>query len=169
MRRTFLKLTVVALASFMNACTDSQAQGTFHVDFAEYQPGYSLYGGFGSFTIGANVGQFELNIVLYAGDSFSPVIATPSGNWSFALGTGVPAEYRWGTEGDLMYGTQYLGSFQSSSVLLSDLLAGLGQLRMVSASGVELSGAIVLIPEPSVCALFVCGLLVMVCRGIPSR
>lgn len=161
MKISFLNTAALVLAGFVSTAGSCQAQGTFHFDLWEQQPGgVMVYGGLGSFTTDASLGQFEVDVVYpYDTDSFSPVIATPSGTLSFSLGTGVPVHVPFGTFGDFMYGTQYVGSFSSSPAVFSDLLAGLGELRLTSDSpAILLSGPILPVPEPSGCVLFLCGL-----------
>jgi hypothetical protein len=168
MKTASLKFAVVVLAWLVSTVVSSQAQGTFNFDLWEQQAGgVWFYGGLGSFTADESVGQFEVSVVFpYDSDSFSPVISTPSGTLSFSLGTGVPVHVNVGTFGDFMYGTQYVGSFRSSPFVLSDLLAGLGELRLTSDSpAVLLTGAIIPVPEPSVCTVFFCGLLGILWRG----
>jgi hypothetical protein len=162
MKMTFLNSAALLLAGLVTTTGSCQAQGTFDFDLWEQQPGgVMFYGGLGSLTSDASVGQFVINVVFpYDSDSFSPVIATPSGTLSFSLGSGVPVYIPFGTFGDFMYGTQYVGFFSSSPAVLSDLLAGLGELRLTSDSpAILLSGSLVLVPEPSSCVLFLCGLV----------
>ena len=143
----------------------SQAQGTFQVELSERNGIFQFYAGFSSFTIDADVGQFEVNIIAHDG-SFTPSIITPSNTLTFALGIGTPTEYRWGSFGDLMYGTQYVGTFPSSAAVLSDLLAGLGEFQLLSDTGARLSGPITVVPEPSVTALLLVGLAPLLLRRI---
>lgn len=125
-----------------------------------------FYGGLGSLAVDASTGQFVIDVVdPYSSDSFTPVIATPSGTLDFSLGTGVPVQIPLGTFGDFMEGTQYTGTFASSAAIFSDLLAGLGELRLTSDSpAVLLSGSIVPAPEPGSCVLFLCGLVFVLWR-----
>lgn len=163
---------MVVLALFLSTVGSSQAQGTFNFDLREEQPGgIWFYGGLGSLTVDGSVGRFEVKVVFpYENDRFSPVIATPSGTLGFSLGTGVPVRIPIGGFGDFMYGTHYTGTFPSSPILRSDLLVGLGELRLNSDSAsVVLTGSIVPIPEPSVCVVFLCGLLGILWKGSRSR
>jgi hypothetical protein len=167
MKRTFLNSAALVLAWTVITAGSSQAQGSFHFDLWEQQPGgVMLYGGLGSFSIDASVGQFEVNVVFpYTSDSFSPVIAAPSATLSFVLGTGLPVHIPFGTFGDFMEGMHYTGTFASSPGIFSDLLAGLGELQMTSDSpAVLLSGSIVPVPEPGSCVLFLWGLVFVLWR-----
>jgi len=162
MKTPKLKCTVFALAFLICTVCTSRAQSVlFTFDLAEQEPGgVSFYGGFGSFTMDASTGQFQVNVVFpYDGDSFTPLITTPSGTLSFLLGSGTPATFPFGPIGDFMSGVSYAGSLQSSSAAYSDLLSGLGQFQLTSDSGVQLTGAIEAVPEPSVAVLFVGGLM----------
>jgi len=161
LRRTNTKVAMLVFALLVSTLANSQAQGTFQFDLYEQQPGGAwFHGGFGSFSILGDSGQFEVNVVdPYASDSFSPLVVTPSGTFGFSLGTGVPTIYPFGPFGDRMTGTQYVGSFLSSPDVLSDLLADRGEFRLTSDSpAVLLNGSIVAIPEPGECALLLCAM-----------
>jgi hypothetical protein len=171
MRRTYTKFEMLAFALLVSTVANSQAQGTFQFELYEQQPGGAwFYGGFGSFSIVGGSGQFEVNVVdPYASDSFSPLMVTPSGTLSFSLGIGVPTIYPVGPFGDRMNGDQYVGSFLSSPDVLSDLLAGRGEFRLTSDSpAVLLSGSIVVVPEPSLCALLLCAIASVLWRRARS-
>jgi len=131
----------------------------------DQQPDFSFYGGFGSFTMDGSAGEFQVNVVSpYDGDSFTPLIITPSGTLTFLLGTGTPATFPFGTFGDFMSGVSYTGLLRSSPAEYADLLSGLGQFELTADSGVQLSGGIVQpVPEPSASVLFVCSLMSLLC------
>jgi len=172
MKMTFLNSAVLVLTGLVTTAGSCQAQGTFQFDLWEQQPGgVMFYGGLGSFTSDASIGQFDVDVLWpYDSDSFSPVIATPSGTLSFSLGTGVPVHLPVGTFGDFESGTQYVGSFSSSPAVFSDLLAGLGELRLTSdAPAILLSGPILPVPEPSGSVLFLCGLGFALWRSLGGR
>jgi hypothetical protein len=168
MQSMILRMAGLALVWLLSTTVRSQAQGTFHVELWEQQGAIQFYGGFSSFAIAADVGQFEVNIISHPG-SYTPAIITPSGNLTFPLGTGTPTEYWWGTQGDRMYGIQYVGTFQSSATLLSDLLSGLGEFQLVSDTGVRLSGPMSVVPESNVAMLLLVGLAALALKGIRRR
>jgi len=151
----------MALAFLVGTVCSSHAQGVFEFHLYEQQPGgVEFYGGFGSFALDVGAGQFEVNVVYpYDGDSFTPLIVTPSGKSSFALGSAVTATFPVGSFGDFMSGVHYAGSVQTSATVYSDLLSGQGQLQLSSDSGVQLVGAIVAVPEPGITVLIVCGMM----------
>ena len=166
MKTPILRCTVLALVFLVCTVCTSRSQGVvFTFSLLDQEPGASIYGGFGSFTMDASAGQFQVNVVFpYDGDSLTPLIITPSGSLSFLLGTGTPATFPFGSFGDFMSGVSYAGSFQSSSAAYSDLLSGLGQFQLTADSGLRLTGGIVQpAPEPSVSILFVCGLISFLC------
>ena len=161
MKMTLPSSAALILAGLVTTAGICRAQGNFHFDLLEQQSGgVMFYGGLGSLSVDASTGQFVIDVVdPYSSDSFTPVIAMPSGALSFSLGIGVPVQIPIGTFGDRMYGTQYIGSFASSPAAFTDLLAGLGELRLTSdAPPVLLSGPILPVPEPASCVLFLCGL-----------
>ena len=169
MKRAVRKFTLLALTCHLCSGFSSQAQGTFQFTLWEQQGIASVWGGFGSLTVDPSIGQFQVDIVApYGTDSFSPILATPSGSVLFSLGTGVPVWIQLSSFGDGTYGTEYVGSFASSPAIFSDLCAGLGELRLVSDSPpVTLSGSVVQIPEPGTVFLFLCGISTVLCR--PAR
>jgi hypothetical protein len=162
MKITSLKFAVLVVVMSLSTVVGSRAQGTFRFDLGQQVLNAWLYGGLGSLTVDASTGQFVIDVVdPYSSDSFTPLIITPSGMLSFSLGTGVPARIPIGQFGEFMNGVQYDGSFSSSPAVFSDLLAGLGEIRLTADSGVVLSGSILNVPEPSGCVLFLCGLVPM--------
>jgi hypothetical protein len=174
-----LCLTAVVMTS------QAQAQGIFRADMAEQQPGgVSFFGGVGYFNIAPDIGQFEVAIVAFTG-SFTPTIYTPAGSVIFSLGSGEPRIYSGcdpfkyhpflplpsdppgGYECPaFMTGTHYTGSFQSSPEVFADLLAGRGEFRLLSDSGTLLSGAIAVVPEPSLSTLLLIGLAPLIWRRV---
>ena len=105
MQNMILRVAGSAFVWLLSTTVCSQAQGTFHAELWEHQGAIQFYGGFSSFTIAEDGGEFEVNIISHPG-VYTPVILTPSANLTFSLGTGTPTEYWWGTEGDRMYGMQ---------------------------------------------------------------
>ena len=167
MKRAVRKFTLLALTCHLCSGFSSQAQGTFQFTLWEQQGIASVWGGFGSLTVDPSIGQFQVDVVApYETDSFSPVLATPSGSLLFSLRTGVPVWISLDSFGDGTYGTEYIGSFASSPAIFSDLCAGLGSLQLLSDSpSVTLSGSVVPVPEPSPGVLFLCGVSAVLCRG----
>lgn len=159
MKRASLKFVAFAIVLCVGGVISSRAQGTFRFDLGQQVLSAWIYGGLGSLTVDASSGQFVIDVVdPYSGDSFTPLIITPSGTLGFSLGTGVPVQIPIGQWGDFMQGLQYEGLFSSSPAVFADLLAGLGELRLTGDSGAILSGSILSVPEPSGCALFLSGL-----------
>ena len=168
MKTPTCRCLVPALAFLIcSVCTSQTQEEVFTFSLAEpVPPGIgSLFAGFGSFTMDANAGLFQVNVVYpYDGDIFTASIVTPSGSLPFWLGTGTPTTFPVGSFGDFMYGVQYAGSLQSSAAAYSDLLSGLGEFRLASDMGVQLVGALVqTVPEPGACVLLIGGLMLLLC------
>jgi hypothetical protein len=166
MKTPALRCTILGLALLVcTVCTARSQSEVFTFTLWDQEPGASIYGGFGSFTMDGRGGQFQVNVVFpYDGDSFTPLIVTPSSTLTFLLGTGTPATFPFGTFGDFMSGVSYAGSLQSSLAVYSDLLSGLGQLQLTADSGVELTAGIIQsVPEPSVSVLCACSLFSFLC------
>ncbi len=146
MQKAFL-LLAVAIGALASTGPSARAEYVFRFTLAQQQPGAWIYGGFGSFSMSDVAGEFEVNVVdPYAAVQFDPAIVAPAGTLSFSLGTGVPTTYPFGW--DFMYGTQYTGSFASSAGVLGDMLAGRGELQLVSASGTHLTAGIASLTAP---------------------
>jgi|GEM_PF-3211038 len=157
--------SVLAAALLIFSVSTTRAQSSlFTFDLLQQMPGgITFYGGFGSFTMDAVAGEFEVDVVYpYDGDSFTPEIITPSGNLAFSLGTGNPTIFRFGPIGDLMYGIQYTGTLDSSSAVFADMMAGRGEIQLATDFGLQLTGLIIQpVPEPGVVFLFASGLVVI--------
>ncbi len=173
--KSLLAAIVVSAASLSSV----RGQGVLRADVSQLLPsGSHLLGGVGYFRMGPELGEFEVAILSPFTGSFTPTIYTPAGSLTFSLGSGVPRIY----SGCYMFefstflppppppefdchqfttGTHYTGSFQSSSDILPELLAGHGELRLVSGSGTLLSGTmdVLVVPEPSTIALLGAGVV----------
>ncbi len=175
--KSLLTAIVVSAVSLFSV----HGQGVLRADVSQLLPsGSHLLGGVGYFRMGPELGEFEVAILSPFTESFTPTIYTPAGSLTFSLGSGVPRTY----SGCYMLefstflppppppefdchefttGTHYTGSFQSSSDILTELLAGHGELRLLSGSGTLLSGTmdVVLVPEPSTIALLGAGVVLL--------
>ena len=178
--KSLLAALVLSSTSFLSA----RGQGVLRATVSQLQPGGAqLRGGVGYFRMGSDLGEFEVAVLYPFTESFTPTIYTPAGSLTFSLGSGEPRIYS-GCHAlefstflppppllpyecpAFMTGTHYTGSFQSSGDILAELLAGHGELRLLSGSGTLLSGTMdaVVVPEPSTIALFVGGVVLLTWR-----
>ena len=80
MKRASLKFVAFAIVLCVGGVISSRAQGTFRFDLGQQVLSAWIYGGLGSLTVDASSGQFVIDVVdPYSGDSFTPLIITPSG------------------------------------------------------------------------------------------
>ena len=174
MKKTLEQNIALTLACFLGMATAAQAQGVFQVINGSGL-GVPIY-----FKIDADTGQFQIDspALPTLPDNPTALIITPAGTLTFSIGVGTPAAWDngfgnmfpnpfippptpTGGSGLAMMGTQFNGSFQSSSDVYADLLAGLGEFQIVSGPTVYLNGSmdVVAVPEPGTVALFLGGLM----------
>ncbi len=178
--KSLLASLVISTASLSSA----RGQGVLRATVSQLQPGGAqLLGGVGYFRMGSELGEFEVAVLYPFTESFTPTIYTPAGSLTFSLGSGEPRIYSGCRALEFstflppppplpyecpafMTGTHYTGSFQSSSDILAELLAGHGELRLLSGSGTLLSGTmdVVVVPEPSTIVLFIGGVALLAWR-----
>jgi hypothetical protein len=168
---------LILMLACMVAAIAGQAQTVFQ---AENVPGL---GAPGYFEIGADTGVFEIDAVaLPLAPSFSTAqITTPAGTLSFSIGYATPCVFSLGT--DNLFPNPYIpppppkfgapleingeffsGSFDSSPDVYADLLAGLGEFEVNSGASTPME--VVATPEPGSVILFLCGLVLLMRRGI---
>ena len=158
------------LAAFLTLCCSlplAQAQGVFRAELDEQRPSSNFFGGAAFFSIGSEVGYFQVAVLYPFGGNLTPTIHTAAGALTFSLGVGTkrywcgcdPFSYNpflpapigphMGPSCDSCFiGTNYVGSFISSPEVFAELAAGRGEFRMVSDSGVVLNGLIEIEPIP---------------------
>ena len=170
MNTTATKLCSLGFVFLAGSSLLAEAEGVFRADLGQQvAENVWLFGGVGYFKIGSESGQFEIAVVDPFGGTFTPTIYSPAGSLAFSLGSGEPRIYSGCdpfsynpflppppfdpsnppvfTCPAFMTGTHYIGSFASRPEVLSDLLVGRGELRLLSDSGVLLTGSMGLVLE----------------------
>jgi len=177
MKRPILRNTALPLVCCVVTAITGQAQSVFQVINV---PGA---GAPSYFEIGADTGLFQIDDAASTSlpNNTTALITTPAGTLTFSIGVGTPCLFSFdfgdpfpdpfippqppGPPAPLeIQGEYFSGSFQSSANVYSDLLAGDGQFQI--GSGTSSPMEVVATPEPGSAMLVLCGLMLLMRRGI---